>query len=193
MTSLNRWVFGILILIGAGAPLGAWALELSATQRAELEHPKWLYRPQGYVPVSNADRSVYVFLSSECPCSDSYVDELNRLAQKFPTVAFVGVHANPVEASPAALAYFESKALRFPVIDDQAQTALTVFRAIKTPHAYVVRERDGKVLYHGGVGSERHASAEMKHYLEKALEEGDHPQPEQTKTMGCVIERKDSV
>jgi len=49
------------------------------------------------------------------------------------------------------------------------------------------------VLYHGGVGSERHASAEMKHYLERALEQGDDPQPEQTITMGCVIERKDSV
>ncbi len=138
-------------------------------------------------------RTVLVFLSSECPCSDSYIEELNRLSIVFASrgVKFVGVHSNHNESFEKSQRYFANKKLNFSVIDDRNQKILEMLAAYKTPHAYIVRNRDRKVIYHGGVGSTRHAEPGMKLVLERALNQGESPDPAQTKTMGCMIERRE--
>jgi thiol-disulfide isomerase/thioredoxin len=139
-------------------------------------------------------RTVVLFLSSECPCSDSYIPEIKRLSELYSGkgVRFVGVHSNHKESLADAQKYFTAKASGLEVIYDHEQLILEKFKALKAPHAFVVRNRDLRVIYHGGIGSTRNADSKMELYLQRALEQGDQPKPSYTKTLGCLIERKDS-
>lgn len=136
-------------------------------------------------------RSVFVFLSSSCPCSHSYLKELRRVSALFENdkVKFWGVNSNFREDSNKAQEYFSSQRLGFEVLDDRDQKILTMFEALKTPHVFVVENKTRKIIYHGGVGSTHVASSGMSAYLETALGQGMDPDPKVTKTLGCLIER----
>lgn len=138
------------------------------------------------------ERTVFVFLSAECPCSDSYIPELNRLAHKYAEqgVRFVGVHSNADESREDAQKYFSKAKVVFPVVDDGDQKILNLFAALKTPHVFVIDHVQRTVIYHGGVGSAHRAEAEMNHLLERALDQGLSPDPKETKTLGCLIARQ---
>lgn len=134
---------------------------------------------------------VVAFMSSKCPCSDSHSAELRRLAGDFKEFAFAAVHSNADEAESEAKSYFQKKALGFPVLQDTDQKLLERFRALKTPHAFILLA-DGTIAYQGGVTDSVKIERATKNFLRDALEDlqGQRPVREsKTRTLGCAIAR----
>jgi thioredoxin-related protein len=143
--------------------------------------------------------AVIIFVSSRCPCSDSYLNSshpvsvLRRLQEKFSKqgFTFLGVHSNANETTEKDLDYFKTSDLPFPVIQDGECQLANYFEAHSTPHAFVVSP-SGKILYRGGVADRAHADRAQIHYLENALQdlvEGKKPRVTESRVLGCHIQR----
>jgi hypothetical protein len=135
--------------------------------------------------------TVVVFLSAECPCSNSHVGELRQLAQEHPEFHFVGVHSNGDEAESESRAYFTKVGLPFPAVQDADAKIADRFKAFKTPHAFVLRP-DGEVVYRGGVTDSKDCVKSDRKYLREALDDVTHGRPvrtPETRTLGCAISR----
>lgn len=135
--------------------------------------------------------TVVVFLSAVCPCSNSHVEELKNLAREYPQFAFVAVHSNVDEDKKTTQEYFQKVAIHFPVIHDGEAKIANEFKALKTPHAFVLSP-DGKVLYQGGVSSSRDITKAERKFLREALVDLQENRPVKTpegRTLGCTISR----
>lgn len=104
------------------------------------------------VGAKNKKGLAVVFLSAECPCSNSHVAELAKLAADYPSFQFVAVNANANESDAEVKTYFEKAALPFPVLRDSGAKIADALKAAKTPHAFLLSP-GGKVLYNGGVSN----------------------------------------
>lgn len=138
--------------------------------------------PQGYV---------VTFMSAVCPCSNSHVEELKSLAQTYPDYKFIFVHSNGSEPHAQAAPYFASKDLDFPVISDPQARIADLFKALKTPHTFLLNSK-GEVLYKGGVSDSAHFPNAKKHFLKDALasvSQGQSPKVKHGRTLGCQIIR----
>jgi hypothetical protein len=161
--------FIILIILSLGP--SAWALSLPA--------------PAGEKGL------VVVFVSAKCPCSDSHLKELKSVAEKYKKFKFVGVHANADEGLALSKSYFDAAHLPFEVIEDGDAKLANEFKALKTPHAFVLSPQ-GEVLYQGGVTNSANGSMADKHFLAEALEDVQESRNVRTKygrTLGCIIQR----
>lgn len=136
--------------------------------------------------------TVVVFLSAKCPCSNSHVNEVKALSEKYKEFKFVGVHSNVDEDVEMTKKYFALYALPFPVIQDEKAVIADSFKALKTPHAYVVSP-EGEILFQGGVTDSANGSDAKIHYLANALEDLQQSRKVKTaqvRTLGCVILRE---
>lgn len=135
---------------------------------------------------------VVVFLSAVCPCSNSHLVELKKLKSEFPDFDFVGIHSNTDEDKDLTSAYFKTANLPFPVIQDSGAKLADEFKALKTPHVFVVL-KDGTTAYQGGVSSSRHFDDKAdRKYLREALSDlaaGRKVNTPEGRTLGCVISR----
>lgn len=183
---MRRKAFGIigclLFSVCARAAVGPHRIEgptLSGkTIQVEAETRHWL---------------VAVFVSAKCPCSDSHVKELKALAKDFPEARFIGVHSNADEKEVAA-EYFKRIDLPFAVIEDGDGHWAAAFKALKTPHAFIVSEK-GELLYRGGVSDSHLFEKSEHHFLREALSDLREGKPVRTaegRTLGCVISRGES-
>ena len=135
---------------------------------------------------------VVVFMSARCPCSNSHVPVLTQLSEKYPDVSFVAVHANADEPVAEAQPYFKRLNLPFPVIEDAHAKVADQFKALKTPHVFVLSP-EGQVLYQGGVTNSAMADQSDRNYLSEALEDIQNGKKVRTvsgRTLGCVIARE---
>lgn len=141
---------------------------------------------------SDANKTtVLVFLSSICPCSNSHVEELKRLKNDFPDVEFIGVHSNADEDLVSAKEYFSEKKLNFPLIEDDTSKLANQFKALRTPHAFVINTT-GETLYQGGVTSSSSFDEKNQNYLREALtdlREGKKIRTTSSRPLGCMIAR----
>jgi len=135
---------------------------------------------------------VIAFLSAVCPCSDSHLIELKRLTKEFPEFEFVGIHSNTDEDKNLASSYFKAAALPFPVLRDRGTELADKFKALKTPHVFIVLN-DGTLAYQGGVSSSHHFNEKTERkYLREALEDlstGRRVRTTESRPLGCVISR----
>ncbi len=136
--------------------------------------------------------TVVLFLSAVCPCSKSHEKGLGVLAQEFPQFKFVGVHSNADEKSEMAKRHFQKAGFSFPVIQDENAKIAEEFRALKTPHAFIVGAK-GECWFNGGVDNSNDSSQATQHYLRAALmdlQQGNEPKEKQVRTLGCIIRRQ---
>lgn len=134
---------------------------------------------------------VVVFLSARCPCSKSHVNELGLLSKEYPEFSFVGVHSNVDETREITQAYFQEANLRFPIIQDRDAKIADEFKALKTPHAFVLRAK-GEFLYQGGVSNSKDCEKADRKFLREALEDLHRKKAVRTaegRTLGCAISR----
>lgn len=135
---------------------------------------------------------VVVFLSAVCPCSNSHLVELKKLKSEFPDFDFVGIHSNTDEDKDLTSSYFKTANLPFPVLQDSKAKLADEFKALKTPHVFVVL-KDGTTAYQGGVSSSRHFDDTTdRKYLREALSDlasGRKVNTPEGRTLGCVISR----
>ena len=135
---------------------------------------------------------VVVFMSARCPCSNSHFPVMTKLAQKYKDVRFLAVHANTDEPVKEAQSYFKLINLPFPVLEDEHGKVADQFKALKTPHVFVLAP-DGKILYQGGVTNSSMADQADRNYLNEALEDihkGQKVRSAEGRTLGCVIARE---
>lgn len=136
--------------------------------------------------------TVLVFLSSKCPCSMSHLEELKNLAKENQDIRFIGVNSNADETAEDSKKYFAAQDIPFPVLKDEKSVLADEFKAVKTPHAYIL-DADGKKLYQGGVSNSAMFPRADRPYLREAI--GDIKAGREVKTplaraLGCTILRK---
>jgi hypothetical protein len=95
---------------------------------------------------------VFVFLGPECPISQRYVPELNRIASEHGSnpVEFYGVISGASITRTQAAAFTKEYRLGFPVLFDQAGHLARWLRPTHMPEAFVLKP-DGDILYRGRI------------------------------------------
>ncbi len=99
-----------------------------------------------------SQRIVVVFLSAECPVSNTYIPVVNLLAADFSRrgFAFVGAYVDPDSDLPALRGHAKSYSISFATADDRQHRLVRAASAKITPEAAVFSE-DGAVLYRGRI------------------------------------------
>lgn len=135
--------------------------------------------------------TVVIFLSKDCPCSKANLDYLNELARNYKEFTFVGVHSKKGSKLEEINAYLQDKKLNFDVLNDSDLKIADQFKALKTPHVFVVNTK-GEIIYNGGVTDTTFPGNAKDHFLKTTLNEIQSNQiithPE-TRTLGCFIAR----
>jgi len=135
--------------------------------------------------------TVLVFLSAKCPCSHSHTEILKNLSSEFRYFAFYAVHSNSDEPQELAKSYFKALDLNFPILNDQSGFLADKFKALKTPHAFVLSPR-GEIIYKGGVTNSSDGKSARVHFLKEVLTDINSNKPPRIfegRTLGCVISR----
>jgi hypothetical protein len=148
--------------------------------------------------LSDKDKQVnraFVFLSTSCPISNSYISELNRLTQALPPgVELFGVLSEPTTSRQHASKHFAEYKAEFPILFDGSQLLLDVLKPTHVPEAFFINAV-GEVVYRGAIDNAYEAIGRRRvnvenHYLEdaiKAVAANKKPVVNQTKPVGCVL------
>jgi hypothetical protein len=139
--------------------------------------------------------SVLIFYGHDCPISNSYAPEINRISASHTNFAFYVVQVDPDLTLAAARAHAREYDLRMPVLLDSQHRLVQLLKPTVTPEV-VVLGRDGGTLYRGRIddrnaGLEKHRSAATQHDLVAALNSiaaGKPVKQKETKAIGCFIE-----
>jgi peroxiredoxin len=139
---------------------------------------------------------VIVFLGTECPVSNGYAPEFERLYQRFrgQNVAWVGVHCAPDVSVDAAKEHAREYGLTFPLALDHEQL-LARKTGVKTMPTGVVLSPDGQIVYRGRIDNRYDTSGKRRpeattHELADAIAatlEGKAPAVVETKAFGCPL------
>ncbi|MBC7370772.1 MAG: redoxin domain-containing protein, partial [Bdellovibrionaceae bacterium] len=116
---------------------------------------------------------------------------LKKLAGQFKDFNFVAIHSNADETAELTKEYFVRAKLPFEIIQDKDSTLANKFKALKTPHVFVI-VLNGEVQFQGGVTDSANASTAKKNYLQDALTDVQAGKPVAVatgRTLGCMIQR----
>ena len=149
------------------------------------------------IPTKNKEKkgTVLIFMSAKCPCSDSHVPLIKKMADKYKDFKFAVIHSNLDETKADSQKYFKKAAFNFDVIQDVKTQIADQFEAYKTPHAFILNP-NGEIVYQGGVTNSSHAPAADEFFLENALNEinsGKAVSTPEGRTLGCVILRESEI
>ncbi len=148
-------------------------------------------------PLNPADRSgsVLFFYWQDCPISNGYAPEINRICASHTNFAFYIVQIDPELTPAAAKEHARKYDLRAPVLLDPQHRLVKLAKATVTPEA-VVLGKHGEVLYRGRIddlypvfGKKRAVATE--HDLRDALDAitaGRPVKKSETKAIGCLIQ-----
>lgn len=141
---------------------------------------------------------VFVFVSTSCPISNSYTQELNRLAKAAgKPVEFYGVVSDPFVTRAEAAQHFAEYKAEFPVLFDASGLLAETLQPTHVPEAFVL-DRDGRLAYRGAIDNgyesigRRRANVE-NHYLQDAINSalsGETPKPVSTTPVGCHFPKR---
>lgn len=162
-----------------------WALP------AQIQGKDVLSEKEITVAAEKDKKLVVVFLSASCPCSNSHIKELTSLAETYKDFNFVGVHSNSDEGAEMSKDYFAKAHLPFAVIQDTSGKIADQFKALKTPHSFVVQS-GGETLFRGGVSNSHVGETADRKYLREALDDlhqGKNVRTPEARTLGCAIAR----
>jgi peroxiredoxin len=136
------------------------------------------------------------FIAAECPISNRYAPEINRLVAAYSAqgVAFYGVHSDPDITPAVALRHAQDYGFNFPVLLDPAQTLAGRTGVILTPTA-VILSPAGDLLYRGRIDNRyldfgKYRASGVKPDLRLALDAvvaGLPVAEKYTKPVGCAL------
>ena len=128
-------------------------------------------------PLSQNDKGMvraFVFLSTTCPISNSYIQELNRQYEALPSrIQLFGVISNSAISRVDAIKHFRDFDAKFPILFDGSELLAEVLQPTHVPEAFLV-DSSGKVIYRGAIDNayesigRRRANVEQ-HFLQDAL------------------------
>ncbi|MAT73262.1 MAG: alkyl hydroperoxide reductase [Planctomycetaceae bacterium] len=140
---------------------------------------------------------VFVFLSTECPVSNSYLQPLNKLQQNIDTekVHLFGVVTDATVKRAEAAKHFEEFKLTLPVLFDPAGHLAAELKPTHVPEAFVLNA-SGSLVYRGAIDDTwgsvgRRRSGPSNHYLADAIAAVLRGRPiatPKTNPVGCLFE-----
>ncbi len=142
---------------------------------------------------------VLLFVTTDCPLSNGYVPEMNRIDGAYESrgVAFYAVQGDATVPLEQVRQHVKDFAYNFPYLLDPEETLATVAGAAATPEAAVFSP-GGELLYLGRIdnrledfGKQRVQITEfdLREALDAILAGKPVPHP-RTKALGCAITRK---
>lgn len=142
---------------------------------------------------------VLLFVSTDCPLSNRYVPEMNRISSTYAArdVAFYAVQGDATTPLDQVRAHVREFGYTFPYLIDPEEALAAYTGAVSTPEAAVLSPR-GDLLYLGRLdnrledfGKERIRVTEfdLRDALDAVLASKPVPHP-RTKALGCAITRK---
>ena len=139
---------------------------------------------------------VLFFISTECPISNRYAPEINRIAASFASqqVVFYAVHSDPALSASEARQHATDFGYKFTVLLDPTQVLASQTGVEATPTA-VILSPQGAVLYRGRIDNRyldfgRYRDTNIKPDLQLALQavlNGKPIEEPTTKVIGCVL------
>lgn len=142
--------------------------------------------------LNDSKNSVYIFMSSGCPCSRGFTEYMNKLVRendkKF---NFYIVVSNANEDWKKSKQYFSKFGFSIPIIKDDRAKVADHFGAMKTPHVFVTNSKE-EIVYSGGVTDRRMIENAKTHYLKEvliSLNKNEKPRWSKTRALGCYIPR----
>ena len=139
---------------------------------------------------------VFIFLSVECPISNSYLPECGRLADEFTPkgFAFRLVFPNQDESAEQIRKHLQAYRCSIPALRDLDHNLVKKSKARYTPEVAVFATGHG-LIYHGRIDDRyvelgRTRPAATRHDLREAIEavlHGKLPDVRATKAVGCYI------
>lgn len=182
MVLIRRLLFAALLVSCAPVvPLRAPSLSLAGTDDAA--HAIW----------NRAGPTVLVFYDDHCPCMTAHGERLADLARAFEPrgVRFFLVDSEVSAALPRDAAQARARRYPVPILIDRGGR---VARALGAEYATytVVLDRNGRVVFHGGIDSERnHLTAHPTEYVRDALDDVTAGRPvrrPEAEVLGCALQ-----
>jgi peroxiredoxin len=152
---------------------------------------------------SDAKGFILVFTCNGCPYAKAYQDRIIELDKTYKPLGYpvVAINPNDTDLKPEDdLAGMKKRALdkgyTFPYLKDATQEVYREFGATRTPHIYVLTRKGGdlRVSYIGAIDDNyQDATSVRETYLADAVDallDGQKPDPDFTKAIGCTIKTK---
>jgi peroxiredoxin len=141
----------------------------------------------------DAKAIVIMFISTQCPVSNSYNERMVNLYNEFNKkgISFVAVNSNKQENVEEIKNHAMEHKFSFPVVKDDNNVIADKYNAQVTPEVFVVNS-ELELLYHGAIDDSKRESDVKSHSLKVALNEVLASQKvavSETKAFGCSIKR----
>lgn len=147
--------------------------------------------------VKDAKGYIVVFTCNECPFSKMYEDRLIALHNEYAPKGYPVIAINPNSSETNGKESFEAmqkraeeKKFPFVYLEDKEHKVSPQYGALRTPHVFLL-DQDFKVQYIGTIDDNAKSAQDVKvNYVKnaiKALEQGEKPNPNFTKAIGCPV------
>lgn len=203
MRAIPKAILFLTLVLTLGVPVTGWAETLplvpSAKKNALLTSFSLFDLKGKRFDLSQNDGQrprVFVFLSYECPISNSYSRTLNDLYETHQAkVDFFGViYDSTITRQKAAQSFADFK-LAFPILFDGSGMLVRALKPTHIPQSFVLDSND-QLVYSGAIDNTWQALSRRrlvtdKHFLADAIKaalEGKPAPVAQTPTIGCLIE-----
>jgi peroxiredoxin len=145
---------------------------------------------------SRAQAIVIFFTTTDCPLSNSYIPEMNRIQKNYSArgVAFYAVQTDTTIAEAEVRRHAREFAVSFPVLLDQQQILVRLAGATATPEVALLSS-SGRVLYLGRIDNRIEdfdkrrsvvTESDLRDALDAVLARKPVPNP-RTAVVGCGI------
>jgi peroxiredoxin len=183
-------------LAGNSAKQGERARERAKAPARDFDLPDAEGRRRTAREWKEARAVTLFFIAAECPISNRYAPEINRIVADYATrgVAFYGVHSDQDVGAEASRRHARDYGFNFPVLLDPAQTLANQTGVTLTPTA-VILSPAGELLYRGRIDNRyldfgKYRDAGVKPDLRLALDAviaGKPVAEKYTKSIGCAL------
>ncbi len=149
---------------------------------------------------TNAKGYIVIFTCNTCPYAVMYEDRIIDLHNKYADKGYPVIAINPNDPEVKAGDSFEAMQVRaheksfpFSYVFDADQSVFPTWGATRTPHVFLV-DNSMILRYIGAIDDNaQDAESVSTRYIEDAiasLENGEQPDPDYTKAIGCSIKVK---
>lgn len=147
--------------------------------------------------------AIVIFTCNHCPYAKAYEDRIIAIDNMFREKGYPVIAINPNDPALQPEDSFdkmieraEEKGFPFPYLFDETQEIYKNFGAKRTPHVYLLNKEDDTfvVSYIGTIDNNYKDASEVdEKYLANAVNallDGEKPDPDFTKAIGCTIKDK---
>jgi thiol-disulfide isomerase/thioredoxin len=142
---------------------------------------------------SKSAATVLIFVSTQCPISNSYNERMNALYKEYSAkgIQFAFVNANVNESPSEIEEHAKSNHFAFKIYKDAGNVLADKFGANVTPETFVF-DKSGVLRYHGYIDDATNPARVQVHGLRQAIDavvSGRPVEMKEARAFGCTIKR----